>query len=93
MQAIHEHASQSGWQTRMPEYWLCHCEGFKVETPLADHVGFVEEVVWSPDDGFVEALVVRQGFGDDGRLTVPVERILSVYPEASLIVAVRGTSE
>jgi hypothetical protein len=77
----------------MPEYWLCHCEGFKVETPLAEHVGFVEEVVWSPDYSFVAALVLRQGFGDDGRLTVPVEHVLSVRAEASLIVAVRATSE
>jgi len=89
MNLISEHATQSGWHSWMPEYWLCHCEGFKVETPRADHVGFVEEVVWSPDYSFVEGLVVREGFGDGEKLTLPVEQVLSVRPEASLIVAVR----
>jgi hypothetical protein len=81
-------AARRGKEAR-PEYWLCHCEGLKVETPLADHVGFVEEVVWCSDYSLVEALVVREGFGGAERLTVPIEQVVSIHPEASLVVAAR----
>jgi len=89
MTPISDHAVRTGWQSWMPEYWLCHSEGFKVETPHADHVGFVEEVLWSPDYSFVEALVVRVGFVGVETLTVPIAQVLSVHPEASLVVVAR----
>jgi len=89
MKLISERAPQSGWESWMPEYWLCHCEGFKVETRSGDHLGFVEEVVWSSDYSFVDALVVRRGFDSDGKLTLPVENVVSIRPEASLIEVAR----
>jgi hypothetical protein len=66
-------------------YWLCHCEGYRVETSDG-FVGFVEEVVRSPGASEPSALRVRTGFDGRGLVIVPVGMVREIRPEAEQII-------
>lgn len=66
------------------EYWLCHCEGYRVETPDG-FVGFVEEVVRSPGASKPSALRVRTGLDGHGRLVIPAGMVREIRPDAERI--------
>ena len=66
------------------EYWLCHCEGYRVETSDG-FVGFVEEVVRSPGASEPSALRIRTGFDGRGLLVLPVGMVREIHPDAERI--------
>jgi uncharacterized protein CbrC (UPF0167 family) len=66
------------------EYWLSHCEGFRVDTPDG-HLGFVEEVAWSDDGAKPIALRVRCGFGGRGLVTVGIDDVIELRQDGSSI--------
>lgn len=66
-------------------YWLEHCEGFRVDSH-GEHLGYVEDVVWSDDERAPVALNVRRGFGIDGLMTVPVADVLELHADCGSIV-------
>lgn len=63
------------------EYWLRHCEGFRVEA-REGRVGFVEEVETSESERPV-ALLVRDG---PAHIRIPVDEIDEVALEGERIV-------
>lgn len=69
------------------QYWLGHCEGYRVET-LAGHLGYVEEVVWAPDDSEPVGLKVRATQGTCGLIVLTVGQIEEIIPLAERIVVV-----
>lgn len=69
------------------EYWLGHCEGYRVET-VAGQLGYVEEVVWAPDDSEPVGLKVRATQGTCGLIVLPVEQIEEIDPLSERIVVV-----
>lgn len=75
------------WHPWLASYWLCHSECFRVDSAEGGHVGFVEEVLWSPDESVVEALIVRATTDAGRTLIVPIEDVVEVCPEASRLVA------
>lgn len=64
------------------DYWLGHCEGFRVEDG-ARRLGFVEEILGGEDDP-VE-LVVRGGRLANRVYRIRVEEILRLEPRAERI--------
>lgn len=68
------------------EYWLCHCEGYRVQSSDGGFVGFVEEVFRSPGTGEPSALGIRTGVDGPGRVVRPVGMIREIRPDAELIV-------
>ena len=66
------------------EYWLRHCEGYRVES-LGGRIGHVDSIVVSDADEPV-ALVVRRGIGT-GCVTfvIPVEEIRELEPSVERI--------
>ena len=67
------------------DYWLCRCEGFRVESPTG-RVGVVAEVRFESRVDRPDELVVRGGpFGN--RVTViPVAEVADVLPRHERIV-------
>jgi hypothetical protein len=72
------------------DYWLGHCEGFRVEDE-ARTLGIVEEVV-GPDDE-PEVLVIRGGLFANRVYAVPVDDVLEIEPHAERIVLRMGRSD
>jgi hypothetical protein len=66
------------------DYWLRHCEGFRVDT-LDGHVGYVDEVVCSDATGAPLALRVRCGFGAGGIVVVRVDDVLELHQDGGSI--------
>jgi hypothetical protein len=64
------------------EYWLGHCEGFRVEDG-ALRLGYVEEVVGADDEP--EELVVRGGLFAGRLYRIPVDAIQEIQPRAERI--------
>jgi hypothetical protein len=65
------------------EYWLGHCEGFRVVTSEG-RLGFVEHVVADPVLGEPTAVSVRTGEG--ARLIdVPIAQVEEIRPDIELI--------
>ena len=62
------------------DYWLAHCEGYRVESP-AGGVGLVEEVI-PPSDDRPGLLVVRGGLLGRRLLLVPTSDVAVVVPRA-----------
>jgi uncharacterized protein YrrD len=87
MADVSEEARRSAEQERRLSYWLGHSECFRVHSTEGHHVGFVEDVLWSPDESVVEALLVRVGFDARRTVTVPIRDVVEVRPRASAIVA------
>lgn len=61
------------------DYWLSHCEGFRVDSPRG-FVGFVEEVLVDDSHGYPRALVVVSGRSAARRSVVPVGNVAVVQP-------------
>jgi hypothetical protein len=64
------------------EYWLRHCEGFKVET-AGGTVGFVDKI--SSDHAGVVVLHVRVGVLGRRVLIVPLSSVAFIVPRAEKI--------
>jgi hypothetical protein len=60
------------------EYWLAHCEGFRVDAE-AGRLGFVDEVRRDPDSGET-VLVVRAGRLGTRLLLVPATAVSFIVP-------------
>lgn len=67
------------------EYWLSHCEGYRVETPDG-LIGFVEEVVRPPDASEASSIKVRAGLGGRSVVVVPAAAVREIVPDAERIV-------
>jgi hypothetical protein len=67
-----------------PEYWLAHCEGFRVEGD-ARRLGLVEEVCCDRA-GHADLLVLRTGRFGRRRLLVPADEVMSVAPGQERVV-------
>ena len=78
---------RTGFWTR--EYWLDHCEGYRVST-RDEHVGFVEQIVRDPGTEKPAALAVRRCAGDPGLAVVPIALIAEVRPETEEIILAAG---
>ena len=74
MTVIHTDTDLGHWSR---EYWLGHCEGFRVEDDTR-RLGIVDEVVGAEDEP--EALVVRGGLFANRVHTVPVGDVLEIEP-------------
>lgn len=61
------------------DYWLGHCEGFRVDSS-AGRVGLVEEVVFGGHRDRPDALVVRAGVLGRRLVLVPVEEVEGIRP-------------
>jgi hypothetical protein len=71
-------------ETRIPvdsEYWLAHCEGYRVESP-GGRVGLVEEVRYLPGRDRAESLAVLAGMRGRRRLIIPVSEVQAIMPYA-----------
>ena len=68
-----------------PDYWLCRCEGFRVDSS-AGRVGFVEEVRFRSRLDRPDALAVRTGFLGRRLLLVPVEEVEELAPREGRLV-------
>jgi len=66
------------------DYWLGHCEGFRVDAPDG-RVGIVEAVL-SDDDDEPTTLVVREGLFALRTIHVPVTEVSEVRPRAERII-------
>jgi hypothetical protein len=64
------------------DYWLGHCEGFRVEDRSL-RLGYVEEVVGAEDEP--EELVVRGGLFAGRLYRSPVDAIQEIQPRAERI--------
>lgn len=62
------------------DYWLAHCEGYRVESP-AGRLGLVEEVI-PPSGQRPGLLAVRGGLLGRRLLLVPVSDVAFVVPRA-----------
>ncbi len=67
------------------EYWLGHCEGFRVDDP-GGHVGFVDAVLSLPESRVPVSLLVRRPGPDGSILAVSVDEIDEVALDAERIV-------
>ncbi len=81
---------QQAWTS---DYWLGHCETFRVEFVGGETVGYVDEVRWAADDATVEALLVHT-LGDTGEtVTVPIPYVVDISPRRSAVVCSRRAFE
>ena len=62
------------------DYWLAHCEGYKVQSPIRG-LGIVEEVI-PPADDQPGLLAVRGGLLGRRRILVPTSDVALVVPRA-----------
>lgn len=74
-----KHEDESCWTH---EYSLRHCERYRVDTGDR-HVGFVDEVILTPDESEPVALLVR---GSAGLVVVSIDQIREFSPRAERIV-------
>lgn len=63
------------------EYWLAHCEGYRVDSP-GGRVGLVEEVRRVDGDERAESLAVLAGMYGRRRLMIPVSEVGVIVPHA-----------
>jgi hypothetical protein len=67
------------------DYWLCRCEGFKVDAP-AGRLGFVEAVRFGSRLDRPDELLVRGGILGNRRLVVAVADVDEVLPLQQLVI-------
>jgi hypothetical protein len=72
------------------EYWLAHCEGYRVESP-GGRVGLVEEVRGG-EQGGTRSLAVLAGMRGLRRLIIPISEVDDIVPHAQRIVLRPGAS-
>ena len=65
------------------DYWLSHCEGFRVDTAHG-RLGFVEEVRGG-DDRYGDVLAVRVGLLGRRIVLVPATEVDAIVPRAERI--------
>ena len=65
------------------DYWLGHCEGFRVDGPEG-RVGVVEAVLGHEDEP--TTLAVREGLFALRTVYVPIEQVADIDPRAERIV-------
>jgi hypothetical protein len=63
----------------VPEYWLCHSEGFAVVAPEG-RLGYVDEVRFGPGVDRPAAIAFRRTVGGD-LVVVPVSDVDRIVPE------------
>jgi hypothetical protein len=63
------------------DYWLSHCEGYRVEASDG-RLGFVEEIRRPRDSGGQATLVVRAGRLGRRLLLVPADEVVFIIPRA-----------
>jgi hypothetical protein len=68
------------------DYWLAHCEGFRVLSSGNERVGIVEHLVFATELHRPDALVVRAGRFRRRRITFPVSDVRSVDPRKKTVV-------
>jgi PRC-barrel domain len=61
------------------DYWLEHCEGFRVEAS-GRRIGLVEDVLLNAEDNRPAAIMVAAGLRGVRTVVVPVEQIEAVQP-------------
>lgn len=62
-----------------PEYWLAHCEGYRVESP-GGRVGIVEDVRHAEGAERAESLAVLAGMFGRRRLIIDVRDVSAIVP-------------
>jgi hypothetical protein len=67
------------------EYWLCHCDGFAVETRERE-IGVVEEVRFASRHDCPDDLIVRVGRLRPRPLAVPVDEVEALYAREQRVV-------
>jgi hypothetical protein len=67
------------------DYWLCRCEGFRVDAP-SGRLGFVRAVRFGARLDRPDELLVRCGLLRNRTLVVPVEDVQEVVPEQQRLV-------
>jgi hypothetical protein len=67
------------------DYWLCRCQGFRVDSPEG-RVGFVEEARFRSRVDRPDALAVRAGRVGRHLLIVPVDEVADIVPREERIV-------
>jgi hypothetical protein len=67
------------------DYWLCRCEGFRVESPEG-RVGVVEEVRFESRHDRPDVIVVRGGLFGARQFLVPVADVADVVPREEKLV-------
>ena len=79
MTIVHADSDLTYWSR---DYWLGHCEGFRVEDD-ARMLGIVEEVIGDEDEP--AELVVRGGLFANRVYRIPVDAVVQVDPRAERI--------
>jgi CelD/BcsL family acetyltransferase involved in cellulose biosynthesis len=69
-------------------YWLCHSEGFRVDTPEG-RLGLVEAVMFRVRPTNPDALIVRAGVLGRRLVIVPIEIVADVLPRKERILLAR----
>ena len=80
MTVTHSDTDQQFWSH---DYWLAHCEGFRVDGPEG-RVGIVEAVLGHEDEP--TTLAVREGLFALRTVYVPIEQVADIEPRAERIV-------
>jgi hypothetical protein len=73
-------------------YWLCRCEGFRVDSPEG-RFGLVEAVMFRVRPDEPDALIVRAGVLARRLALVPVEDVADVLPRRERIVLARAPED
>jgi hypothetical protein len=66
------------------EYWLAHCQGFRVDSP-GGRLGFVDEVRAGREDDGGALLVVRAGLLGRRLLVIPTRDAAFIVPQVKRI--------
>ena len=69
-------------------YWLCRCEGFRVDGPEG-RIGLVEAVMFRIRPDEPDALIVRAGMFGRRLVIVPIEDVADVVPRRERILLSR----
>ncbi len=69
-------------------YWLCRCEGFRVDSPEGRY-GLVEAVMFRRRPDEPDALIVRSGVLARRLVIVPIEDVEDVLPRRERVVLAR----
>ena len=79
MTIVHADSDLTFWSR---DYWLGHCEGFRVEDE-ARRLGVVEAII--ADEGEPAELIVRGGLFANRVYRIPVDAVVEVDPRAERI--------
>jgi hypothetical protein len=73
------------------EYWLAHCEGYRVDSP-GGRIGLVEEVRRAAGGERAESLAVLAGMLGLRRLVIPVREVEAIVPHAERVLLKTGAT-